>query len=258
MAVASGRADYQVSHHAKRGQVCHKCFWRPKKHEFPSIFASRTPQNSRKQVPVAKVRLELDCKNKRHIRWPFGRLALLLARHSPVRGCSALAPRQPPKWPAGCNAYFCNQAPEAARHGRKSEAESWTKASAPRSIHRLILPPVPRMDCASFTAWPRMSGFFAVAAMGLEGAFERRGIRRIHHRRGYLNDRDLHLGLQIRLAQPGQQQPEASTRFRRPEPRWSWRRSARDCAAGLARSSQPAARAGPGVGVVRPPPRPIE
>jgi hypothetical protein len=54
--------------------------------------------------------LVLDCKNKRQIRWPFGRLALLLARHSPLRGCSSLAPRQPPKWPADYIAYFCNQA----------------------------------------------------------------------------------------------------------------------------------------------------
>src|SRR5580658_630903 len=54
--------------------------------------------------------LVLDCKNKRYIRWPFRQLALLLARHSPLRGCSSLAPRQPPKWPAGYIAYFCNQA----------------------------------------------------------------------------------------------------------------------------------------------------
>jgi anthranilate phosphoribosyltransferase len=34
---------------------------------------------------------------------------LLLARHSPLRGCSSLAPRQPPKRPAAYIAYFCNQ-----------------------------------------------------------------------------------------------------------------------------------------------------
>ncbi len=69
----------------------------------------------------ARAILVSDCKNKRHIRWPFGRLAsafaeakadrLLLARHpdGSGRGCSALAPRQPPQSTAGCNAYFCNQ-----------------------------------------------------------------------------------------------------------------------------------------------------
>jgi hypothetical protein len=28
------------------------------------------------------------------MRWPFGWLALLLARHSPLRGCSLLEPEQ--------------------------------------------------------------------------------------------------------------------------------------------------------------------
>jgi len=72
--------------------------------------------------------LVLDCKNKRHMRWPFGWLALLLARHSPLRGCSSLEPeqirnarlcgrpRQAPKWPAAYSAYFCNQAPGYSRN----------------------------------------------------------------------------------------------------------------------------------------------
>jgi hypothetical protein len=54
--------------------------------------------------------LVLNCRNKRYIRRPFGRPALLLARRSPLRGCSSLAPRQTPKWPADRIAYFCNQA----------------------------------------------------------------------------------------------------------------------------------------------------
>jgi hypothetical protein len=54
--------------------------------------------------------LVLNCKNKRQNRWLFKRLALLLTRHSPLRGCFSLAPRQPPKWPAASIAYFCNQA----------------------------------------------------------------------------------------------------------------------------------------------------
>ena len=33
-----------------------------------------------------------DCRNKRPIRWLFGRLALFLARYGPLRGCSSLAP----------------------------------------------------------------------------------------------------------------------------------------------------------------------
>jgi hypothetical protein len=54
--------------------------------------------------------LVLNCRNKRYIRRPLGRLALLLARRSPLRGCSSLAPRQPSKLPSDCIAYFCNQA----------------------------------------------------------------------------------------------------------------------------------------------------
>src|SRR5208282_6044880 len=43
----------------------------------------------------------------------LGVLALLLARQSPLRGCSSLAPRQPPKWPADYITYFCNPALDA-------------------------------------------------------------------------------------------------------------------------------------------------
>src|SRR5580700_9137227 len=87
--------------------------WRLSKQARKSSF-NLTHSSSEMAADIASggssLELVLDCKNKRYIRWPFGRLALLLARHSPLRGCPSLAPRQPPKWPAGYIAYFCNQA----------------------------------------------------------------------------------------------------------------------------------------------------
>jgi hypothetical protein len=73
--------------------------------------------------------LVLDCRNRRHVRWPFGRLASLLARYPDAsgRGCASLAPRQPSIGPADCIAYFCNQALVSSRFSRTTHVYALEK-----------------------------------------------------------------------------------------------------------------------------------